>query len=102
MAYNRHFTQYINIAYIIQNTIKVWLRNQNKERQPQMLDPRSSQLGSTTDQPEKTNNNDQSSSSSHLSLIASPALVSSAPATVWKYLWVMRTQQSHTREIKTI
>ena len=41
----------------MQNTIKVRLRNQNKERQPQMLNPRSSQLGSTTDRPEKKHSN---------------------------------------------
>ena len=48
-----------------------------------MVDPRSSQLGTTTDQPETKHRNDQmSSSSSHLSPVASPALATSAPATV--------------------
>ena len=37
LAYNRHFTQYINIALHHPDTIKVRLRNQNKRRPPLML-----------------------------------------------------------------
>ena len=46
LAYNRHFTQYINKTYIIQSTIKVRLRNQNKRRLPQKRQgPRSTPTG---------------------------------------------------------
>ena len=79
LAYNRHFTQYINITHTsskIQAYRPTTVKIQMKIRQPQMLDPRSSQLGSTTDHQEKTHSND------HLRSISSTALASSAPATV--------------------
>ena len=56
LAYNRHFTQ-IQVKHTsskIQSNVQ--LRNQNKRRQPQMLDHRSSQLGSTIDQQNNTTN----------------------------------------------
>ena len=89
LAYNRHFTQYINKSYIIQSTHKVRLRNQNKRRQPQMLDPRSSQLGSTTDQHETKHSNIQGLRWS----IACTGIISTCNCcdSIW---WVMRTQQS--------
>jgi len=61
LAYNRHFTQYINIIHTsskIQSYRPTTVKIQMKIRQPQMLDPRSSQLGSTTDHQEKTHSND--------------------------------------------
>ncbi len=61
LAYNRHFTQYINIIHTsskIQTYRPTTVKIQMKIRQPQMLDPRSSQLGSTTDHQEKTHSND--------------------------------------------
>ena len=61
LAYNRHFTQYMNINHTsskIQTYRPTTVKIQMKIRQPQMLDPRSSQLGSTTDHQEKTHSND--------------------------------------------
>ena len=59
LAYNRHFTQYLNKSYIIQNTHIDRLRSKPKEKKiTQLLDPRSSQLGSTTDQQETKHSND--------------------------------------------
>ena len=54
LAYNRHFTQWTyNKSYIIQSTHIVRLRTKpNEKKITQLLDPRSSQLGSTTDQHE--------------------------------------------------
>ena len=59
LAYNCHFTQNINKSYIIQSTHIGPTTEPNEKKTTQLLDPRSSQLGSTTDQPEKTQNNDQ-------------------------------------------
>ena len=104
LAYNRHFTQYINKSYIKQRTHIDRLRSNPKEKKTtQLLDPRSSQLGSTTDQQEKKQHNGQDLHRAptwaqlrhlhwyhrHLQLF-------------WKYLWVTGTQQSHTLAIKTI
>ena len=62
LAYNRHFTQYININHTsskIQSYRPTTVKIQMKIRQPQMLDPRSSQLGSTTDHLETKHSNEQ-------------------------------------------
>ena len=45
--------------YNIQNTIKVRLRNQNKEQPEMQQSPRSPQLGTTTDRLERKHSNDQ-------------------------------------------
>ena len=60
LAYNRHFTQWTYNSYIILSTHIVRLRTKPKEKKiTQLLDPRSSQLGSTTDHLEKTHSNSQ-------------------------------------------
>ena len=60
LAYNRHFTQRTYNSCIIQSTHIVRLRTKPKEKKiTQLLDPRSSQLGSTTDQQETKHSNDQ-------------------------------------------
>ena len=104
LAYNRHFTQWTYNSYIIQNThiVRLWTKPKEKKI-TQLLDPQSSQLGSTTDQSEKKHSNVQG-------LRRTPTWVRLRHLhwyhrhlqLFWKYLWVMRTQQSHTREIKTI
>ena len=56
LAYNRHFTQWTYNSYIIQSTYLVRLQTKPKQKKiTQLLDPWSSQLGSTTDQQEKNN-----------------------------------------------
>ena len=60
LAYNRHFTQWTYNSYIMHSTHIVRLRTKPKEKKiTQLLDPRSSQLGSTTDQHETKHSNDQ-------------------------------------------
>ena len=58
MAYNRHFTQYINIALQHPGYNQGPTTEPNKERQPLMLDPRSPRLGSSTDRPERKQHNE--------------------------------------------
>ena len=54
LAYNRHFTQWTYNSYIIQSTHIVRLRTKPKEKKiTQLLEPQSSQLGSTTGQHER-------------------------------------------------
>ena len=86
------------------DTNKVRLRNQNKKDYPKCYtDPRSSQLGSTTDQLETKQHNE---CESHRAPPWAWLLLlhgSTAPASwVWKYMWVTGTQQSHTLAIQTI
>ena len=58
LAYNRHFTQYITIALHHPEYNQGPTTEPKKERQPQMLDPRSFQLGSTTNHQETKRSND--------------------------------------------
>ena len=58
MAYNRHFTPYMNIALHHPEYNQGPTTEPNKERQPLMLDPRSPQLGSTTDRKETKQHNE--------------------------------------------
>ena len=53
MAYTRHVTQYHKYHYISPDTIKVRLRNQNKDQPQMQQSPRSPQLGTTTDRLER-------------------------------------------------
>ena len=59
LAYNRHFTQYIINSYIIQDTHIGPTTEPKEKKTTQLLDPRSSQLGTTTDQHEKKHSNEQ-------------------------------------------
>ena len=88
--------KYFNKSYIIQSThiVRLWTKPKEKKT-TQLLDPRLSQLGSTTDQHEMKHSSDQDLHWApiwarlhhlhwyrrHLQLF-------------WKYLWVTRTQQS--------
>ena len=59
LAYNRHFTQYMNIALQHPDTIKIRLRNQNRRRPPLMLHKSPIvPTGSITDQLETKQHNE--------------------------------------------
>ena len=83
LAYNRHFTQYIDKSYINQRyTHRSVYRTKIKEDNPtarSLIVPTGLHYWSTR---KETTQRTRSSSSSHLSSVASSALVSSAPATV--------------------
>ena len=57
MAYNRHFTQYINISLHHPEYNQGPTTEPNKERKPKCIDPRSPQPGSSTDRPERKHSN---------------------------------------------